>query len=302
MCERYIQHINKDDVTKTIVEDYTKVMRPIWSELGYDTISKNLWIGVVNETLKVIERNSIKVKELSTDWNSLSVGRCYDIVKKIKKQERLSDETMASTDLIPFGVSLKQFYDLVIEVKNTSPSTELYLWQCFKETQAGTHQLHEGSSMLRKACKLDSDDEIMALYEEHYASGSTTTHQPSNSVVLKKTFTTYQEVLDDYEDTNYDDENKCADDCVEHNKQLWNLKELGAITDKEYKEGVKELMRIRFEKFPLPKERQRLENIMMTSSEDEDVVEEATSPSSKEQTITAMTDSLFHVYTEDDFN
>lgn len=302
MCDRYIQHINKDDVSKTIVEDYTKVMRPIWSELGYDTISKNLWIGVVNETLKVIERNSIKVKELSTDWNSLAVGRCFEITKKIKRQERMSDETMASTDLIPFGVSVKKFYDLVIDVSKVSPSTELYLWLCFKETQIGSFQLQEASSILRKACMLESDDEIKALYNEQYASGNTTssTSQNSNSVVLNRTFTSLQEVLNDYEGTNYEDENKCAVACAEHNKQLWNLKELGAITDKECKEGVKELVRIRFEKFPLPKQRAKLEGILLSSSDEVDTVEE-TATSSNEQTLTAMTNSVFHVYTEDDF-
>lgn len=304
MCDRYIQHINKDDVSKTIVEDYTKVMRPIWSGLGYDTISKNLWIGVVNETLKVIERNSIKVKELSTDWNSLAVGRCFEITKKIKRQERMSDETMASTDLIPFGVSVKKFYDLVIDVSKVSPSTELYLWLCFKETQIGTSQLQEASSILRKACRLESDDEIKALYEGQYASGNTTstssTSQNSNSVVLKRTFTSLQEVLDDFEDTNYEDENKCAVACAEHNKQLWNLKELGAITDKDFKEGVKELVRIRTEKFPLPKQRAKMEEILLSSSDEVDTVEETTT-SSNEQTLTAMTNSVFHVYSEGDF-
>ena len=302
MCDRYIQHINKDDVTKTIVEDYTKVMIPIWSELGYDTISKNLWIGVVNETLKVIERNSIKVKELSTDWNSLAVGRCFEITKKIKRQERMSDETMASTDLIPFGVSVKKFYELVIDVSKVSPSTELYLWLCFKETEVGAFQLKEASSVLRKASRFESDDEIKALYEGQYASGNTTssTSQNSNSVVLKRTFSSLQEVLDDFEDSNYEDENKCAVACAEHNKQLWNLKELGAITDKDFKEGVKELVRIRTEKFPLPKQKAKMEEILLSSSDEEGTVEETTT-SSNEQTLTAMTNSVFHVYSEDDF-
>lgn len=304
MCDRYVQHIYKDDVSNSIVEDYTKAVGTIIKNLGEDLVSNNIQLGVVNETLNVVQRNGIKLKEISTDWDSGAVKQCYHLIEYINRYERIADESITEVDQTAWKVNVGKLFELI--VSQPSKSTELYMWLCYKTTQTGAKVLTEASSMLRKACRLESDEEIKAMYEQRY--NETSTHQPSNSsssVVLKRpltSLTTLQEVLDAFEETEYKDDLKCAEGAVEHKNQLWTLKELGAITDKEYKEGVQRLVNIRTQKFPLPNERARMQNILLSSSSSDEVdaVEETTT-SSNEQTLTAMTNSVFHVYSEGDF-
>lgn len=300
MCDRYIRHLNDDDVSKSIVEDYTKAVGTIIKNLGEDLVSNTIKLGVVNETLNVVQRNGIKLKEISTDWDSGAVKQCYHLIEYINRYERIADESITEVDQTAWKVNVGKLFELI--VSQPSKSTELYMWLCYKTTQSGAKVLTEASSMLRKASRLESDEEIKALYDEQWYN-KTPTQPSTNTVVLKRpltSLTTLQEVLDNFEETEYKDDLKCAEGANEHNLQLWSLKELGAITDKEYKEGVKRLSDIRTEKFPLPKERARMQNILLSSSDEVDTVEETTT-SSNEQTLTAMTNSVFHIYSEDDF-
>ena len=299
MCDRYVEHINKDDVSKSIVEDYTKAVWTITKNLGEDLVSNHIQLGVVNETLNIVQRNGIKLKEISTDWDSGAVKQCYHLIEYINRYERIADESITEVDQTAWKVNVGKLFELI--VSQPSKSTELYMWLCYKTTQSGAKVLTEASSLLRKAYRLESDEEIENLYKQWY--NKTPTQPSTNTVVLKRpltSLTTLQEVLDNFEETEYKDDLKCAEGANEHNLQLWSLKELGAITDKEYKEGVKRLSDIRTQKFPLPKQRAKLEGILLSSSDEVDTVEETTT-SSNEQTLTAMTNSVFHVYSEDEF-
>ena len=301
MCDRYIRHLNDDDVSKSIVEDYTKAVGTIIKNLGEDLVSNDIQLGVVNETLNVVQRNGIKLKEISTDWDSGAVKQCYHLIEYINRYERIADESITEVDQTAWKVNVGKLFELI--VSQPSKSTELYMWLCYKTTQSGAKVLTDASSMLRKASRLESDEEIKALYDEQWYN-KTPTQPSTNTVVLKRpltSLTTLKEVLDNFEETVYKDDLKCAEGANEHNLQLWSLKELGAITDKEYKEGVKRLSDIRTQKFPLPKQKAKMEEILLSSSDEVDTVEETTTSSSNEQTLTAMTNSVFHIYSEDDF-
>lgn len=301
MCDRYIRHLNDDDVSKSIVEDYTKAVGTIIKNLGEDLVSNAIQLGVVNETLNVVQRNGIKLKEISTDWDSGAVKQCYHLIEYINRYERIADESITEVDQTAWKVNVGKLFELI--VSQPSKSTELYMWLCYKTTQSGAKVLTDASSMLRKASRLESDEEIKALYDEQWYN-KTPTQPSTNTVVLKRpltSLTTLKEVLDNFEETVYKDDLKCAEGANEHNLQLWSLKELGAITDKEYKEGVKRLSDIRTQKFPLPKQKAKMEEILLSSSDEVDTVEETTTSSSNEQTLTAMTNSVFHIYSEDDF-
>ncbi|MBQ3946517.1 MAG: hypothetical protein II670_13080, partial [Alphaproteobacteria bacterium] len=220
MCDRYIRHLNDDDVSKSIVEDYTKAVGTIIKNLGEDLVSNAIQLGVVNETLNVVQRNGIKLKEISTDWDSGAVKQCYHLIEYINRYERIADESITEVDQTAWKVNVGKLFELI--VSQPSKSTELYMWLCYKTTQSGAKVLTEASSMLRKASRLESDEEIENLYKQWY--NKTPTQPSTNTVVLKRpltSLTTLQEVLDNFEETEYKDDLKCAEGANEHNLQLW---------------------------------------------------------------------------------
>lgn len=267
-----------------VTEKFGKFMKWLEENCEDSDIETTVKLATIHNTLKVLGERNYRYNE-SPEWTKTYNEEFFDLLKKLKDADKAYDN-----DTNPFKVFVGRMFKFL---KKMNTTMYLYYWGHLY-VQAFGGLLEAQTRKANQLARAENEEELARYLKNAEQTTSTNTTPKSNTPSTDEdinsfasSFSSAEEVVKNFNEKEYNDWTECARWCALHNKALKNLQHQGLLSSADYTKYLKQLVEIRFEKFPIDKD--DLLNIA-TSDDVSDV------DSAPNETLDGFADSLFKVY------
>lgn len=232
-----------------VIEKFGKFMEWLHENCEDTSIESTIKLATIHNTLKVLGRKNFRYNE-SPEWTKTYNEEFFDLLQKLK-------EAFKSDENTPLKVFVGRMFNFLGKMNTTM---YLYYWSHLY-IQALGGMLEEQTRKANQLARVENEEELeryLKNAEQTTSNQNTSKITPTASTeeeieAFASSFSSVEEVFKSFNERECSDWAECARWCAIHNRALKALEHQGIISKADYLKHMKQLVELRFEKFPLDK-------------------------------------------------